>query len=183
MFFNSAICGLLRANLKRIEESSAGPKPNSQSNKSVERVPVPIKQRDSRSYTTVVQAGNTNDPSSAVEEFKEELSTLHFPVFEAIKYDMKAFNLMRGEEDDDQSPVVMERETAVRSNRKAMTEEVIDCWINIWDMRSRDAAITDVILRFKFLKQLLVQITERIELSATGKGPSDVVVVKAQTNI
>lgn len=80
----------------------------------------------------------------------------------------------------------MERETAVTSNRKAMTEEVIDCWINIWDMRSRDAAITDVILRFKFLKQLLVQITERIELSATGKGkpsPSDVVVVKAQTDI
>nr|TKR65779.1 hypothetical protein D5086_0000318030 [Populus alba] len=118
-----------------------------------------------------------------VTSIDRELSTLHFPVFEAIKYDMKAFNLMRGEEDDDQSPVVMERETAVRSNRKAMTEEVIDCWINIWDMRSRDAAITDVILRFKFLKQLLVQITERIELSATGKGPSDVVVVKAQTNI
>lgn len=56
---------------------------------------------------------------------------------------------MRGEEDDDQSPVVMERETAVTSNRKAMTEEVIDCWINIWDMQSRDAAIPDVILRFK----------------------------------
>ncbi|KAG6739451.1 hypothetical protein POTOM_057048 [Populus tomentosa] len=180
LFFNSTIYGLLRENLKRIEESLAGPKPNSQSNKSVERVPVPIKQRDSRSYATVVQAGNKNNPSSAVEEFKEvsdspslcvqliihdpteedvalrlngtdylvniqELSTLHFPVFEAIKYDMKAFNLMRGEEDDDQSPVVMERETAVTSNRKAMTEEVIDCWINIWDMRSRDAAITDVI--------------------------------------
>jgi hypothetical protein len=56
MFFNSTIYGLLRANLKRIEESSAGPKPNSQSNKSVERVPVPIKQRDSRSYAMVVQA-------------------------------------------------------------------------------------------------------------------------------
>lgn len=57
--------------MKRIEESSAGPKPKSQSNKSVERVPVPIKQRDSRSYATVVQAGNTNNPSSAVEEFTE----------------------------------------------------------------------------------------------------------------
>jgi hypothetical protein len=40
---------------------------------------------------------------------RQELSTLHFPVFEAIKYDMKAFNLMKGEEEkDDQSPVAME---------------------------------------------------------------------------
>jgi hypothetical protein len=90
----------------------------------------------------------------------QELSTLHFPVFEAIKYDMKAFNLMRGEEDDDQSPVVMERETAVTSNRKAMTEEVIDCWINIWDMQSRDAAIPDVILRFK-ISQAAVSSNQR----------------------
>lgn len=71
LFFNSTIYGLLRANLKRIEESSAGPQPNSRSNKSVERVPVPIKQRDSRSDAMVVQAGNRNNPSSAVEEFKE----------------------------------------------------------------------------------------------------------------
>ncbi|KAH8482518.1 hypothetical protein H0E87_029820, partial [Populus deltoides] len=71
LFFNSTIYGLLRANLKRIVESSAGPQPNSRSNKSVERVPVPIKQRDSRSDAMVVQAGNRNNPSSAVEEFKE----------------------------------------------------------------------------------------------------------------
>ncbi|KAL9340924.1 hypothetical protein Peur_067143 [Populus x canadensis] len=54
-----------------MKPESGGSIPTSQKNKSVSRIPVPFKQRDSRSYAMVVRAGN-----DAVQEPKNNSGTV-----------------------------------------------------------------------------------------------------------